>query len=343
MSQSAGAALASQDPTGSQTRRQEFKSDAYRRWEAVRGDVRPLIESDPRIRPDSGVSPAISYAHLRHELESIIDRHVLEPMPPQSVMAGRHWTGMHIREAWEHGILLADAYLTQLGYDPEDMEPRMRTRQETHREGLQREYIRAYSDLEDIAADARKEASRAYDEGVRAGRSKRDIISTPDGRDDGLNNRLDKVGETRTEQLAEVYVVSSINEAAVLRYSQAGVEEVSGMIEVSEDEVEEARNSDTARLQEEDEGEASPLFKAAIGALRSLPGSGGEDQTVFTFTTAGDENVCETCRSLAGTYSVEEALNLNELPPIHIRCRCFMVPSGFGPAINIPTVSDPRR
>lgn len=341
MSQSAGAALASEDPTGSATKRKAFRSDAFRRWEAVRGDVRPLIESDPRIRPDSDVSPAISYAHLRHELESIIDRHVLEPMAPQSVLSGRHWTGMHIREAWEHGIALADAYLRQLGYDGGDVDPRMRARQDPHREGLQREYIRAYADLEDIAADARKEASRAYDEGVRAGRTKRDLISTTDGRDDGVNNRLDKVGETRTEQLAEVYVVASINEAALLRYSQAGVEEVAGMIEVSEDEV---RNSDTIRLQEEDEDEddASPMFKAAVGALQSVSG-GGEDQAVFTFTTAGDRRVCDDCRSLAQTYSVEEALNLPDLPPIHPRCRCFMQPSGFEPAINVPTVTDPRQ
>ena len=336
------AALASPDPTGTKTLRREFERDAYRRWEHVRGEVRRLIENDPRITPDAGVETAIAYAHFRHELESAIEKHVLEPIPPQTALAGHHWTARYLRDAWEHGIALADEYLRRLGYPEPDASPEMRMRQRPHRRGLRRVFIRAYADLEDIAADARKDASRTYDEGLRTERPQRDLISTTDGREDGVNNRLDAIGETRTEDLADVHVIGAVNRAALTRYSQAGVEEVGGMIEVSEDdaasEAFRASASRVVRLQGEDDEELedpsrSPLLKAAVGALASITGD-DEEGIVFEFSTANDDRVCGTCQSLAQSYTLEESLNLRQLPPIHPRCRCFMIPTSFGPRIG---------
>ncbi|EMA69311.1 hypothetical protein C461_03083 [Halorubrum aidingense JCM 13560] len=43
------------------------------------------------------------------------------------------------------------------------------------------------------------------------------------------------------------------------------------------------------------------------------------------FETAGDDRVCELCRSLAGTYSLEEAQNLTIPDDTHNLCRCQWV------------------
>jgi len=51
-----------------------------------------------------------------------------------------------------------------------------------------------------------------------------------------------------------------------------------------------------------------------------------EEGQRVTWITAEDDRVCEDCDGLAGSYESDDINLLLNFPPVHLRCRCVIVP-----------------
>lgn len=297
----AGAALASDDPTGTKTKRDSAKSTLHGRWRRVRGEIRRLLENTDSLHPDASTRDAAQIADFEDALEAAIDEEVIQPIAAAEVRRGRHYSAPWIRESYKHGIDLADAHLDRAGYDVPDTDSDTAIRQDAHQNGLERQYQTTFDDLAAAGRDAYEDASRRYSTALASGlvsvsKLIRNAASSgPD--EDGINQRLDKIGKTGTDRALDWHLVESVNDAALTRYERAGVEALEGAIETE------------TRIELDGVDVTDAEFKKDL-------------------QTAGDARVCSDCRMLAagGPYTIEEIrTDPNLKPPIHDRCRCLLI------------------
>lgn len=360
--------VASEDPTASTTRRNRFKQRFSSRWRTLRGNTRSLIQGQRQYRPTSKrLSDSAKIADFRDWFDAELDSVVIEPAPNRAVRQGRHWTAPFVKELFVHGIRLADRYLEATGFQTDEnqnqsvrrrklLDPEIAVRNAPYKGVLQSLRTETYHDVEDAGYATLKDATRAYREYVRAGRSVNDTISA-------VNDRIDKVGRNRTDLVAEAKSVITINTAVGIRYAQAGVTEVGMAIETvpdSSDALAHCGCSQTERLDtehvvaslqtdtgdSENDGDDTSWFPSSVaGAIGGAAGAQAiqvsDDGTVtvrgdvtepeFSWATAGDNRVCPTCQGLAGnSYSLSDVLTGNAPMPVrstHPRCRCVILPS----------------
>lgn len=305
--------MPSNDPTQSKTRRKRWRRRFRSRWRTVRSDVRNHFRGNDVLHPrDDSRPPARKVADFREWFETVVEDTVVEPVPTsRQVRDGEHWTAQFVRDAYEHGVRLADRKLRDAGWEfeagaqarsgfeaasrhgPEETVRRAQRRLERsgrthHGDGLEQAYLDTYTDVESAGSDTVESAAREYRQAVRDGAT----VSTAVG---AVNERTQKEGQTRTDMISDTRTVSTINEAALRRYEEVGVEEVGVDVEVQ------------------------------------LAGD-----ATNTWQTAGDDRVCERCAALEGnTYPIGDLRNPaaanSPVPipsiPLHPRCRCFWVPT----------------
>lgn len=342
-------ALASPDPTASTARRNRFKSRFAARWRTLRDEVRSLIQRDKQFRPMSKrLAPSAKVVDFREWLEKKIDRVVVEPKAHRAVRQGMHWTGSFVQDFYLHGIRQADRYLSQAGLESEinsrvtRLDPKITVRQPPHKDILYGLYIEAYHDLVDATDAAKKDATRVYREAVRSGSSVSDTI-------EAVNDRLDKVGRHRTDLVAESKSIITINTAAALRYSERGIERIGMAIETVPGDADSLHHTsccgdssvsvDALQTDTEDaenDGDDTSWFPSGVASDigLGLAGAGtaiSTDNREFSWETAGDRRVCETCSILAGsTYSISDVLTGTAPMPVrstHPSCRCILTPT----------------
>lgn len=303
--------LASEDPTGSQEKRDRLKRRFQSRWRTVRGDVRRLLQSDRHYRPTNDrVRDSIQIADFRDWLETQLEDDFLEPVAHRGVRRGRHWSAPYVRDLYLHGIRHADQALERAGWEFRAPDPEAAIHHDPHKDVLASQYVEVYQDLEDAARAAEKEATRAYRTAVRQSASVSDTISA-------VNDRLDKVGRYRTDLVAESKAVMTINEAALTRYESVGAESIGVEIESipgDEDTLAHTCTHATMEALQTDQTQAAP-----------------GDEGVHDWNTAGDMRVCPECASLAGsTYRIAEIRKGDAPMPVrdtHVNCRCFYTPT----------------
>lgn len=289
----ASAALASNDPTGSKTKRESLASLIGGRWETVIGDLREEIQNNQRLRPSSNRSPARQTSEFRSWLDQEIRSTVVEEMPPGGVINGNHYSGTPIREGVLHGAILGTAHLKRAGADVESLSYNEAERliQRPHfQRALEREYQDTYDDIFDIAQSAHTDASRNYRDAAAAGVGLSTLYTGRIQSEDGVNDRLRKAGKSETTNTAHYHIASAVNAGAAHRYYEAGVEELGTIVELDVD----------------------------------VSSSEGEVE----FVHAGDSRVCPRCESLGGTIFKTAGVIRGsvESPPIHGRCRCLLIP-----------------
>lgn len=287
--------LASSDPTGTTTQREEWVREYNRRWRRVRGRVREELQSNSRLHPDSDRSTGRQTREFRDFLERTINEEVVEPMPIGGVINGNHHSGPPTREAFISGILLGNAHLRRADFDVDsisynDVE---RLLQYPHyRDPLQDRYEFVYDDLVDVGSAAHTQASRNYREQVGSTGSVETLLTGPTQTQDGVQDRLEKRGQTGTQRLAQSQVVTAANLGALYHYQDSGVDEVGAIVETSVE-------------VSSEEGE-------------------------YEWMDASDSRVCPQCRSLSGnTYAVSAVLQGDAPMPVldtHPECRCALVP-----------------
>ena len=327
-SRSGAAAIASADPTGSATLRNKYVSHLNNRWRRVFGRTRQQIETNPNLSPTTRGDPATKIGEFDTRLQSILDEEIIVPTRPASVAQGRHYSGSWVRDAYVHGLKLADAHLNRAGFDLEPIDTTYDRviRRDPHRERLHRDYRQAYGKLKKAGTMAHEDAVETYADKLDGGASIARTISDPRTTHDGVNDRLRKMGKSATKLSGNSVIVETINDASLERYAEAGAEYVAAAVERQPTGSESDGNSRTNISLSAIAGAASEQVRGALGGGRDAD---ADDIAGQQWLTAGDDRVCEQCQSLEGNvYAISEIRAGNAPMPVrdtHMGCRCQMV------------------
>lgn len=327
------------DPTRSQTKRTRIQRRLHRKWRAVRGAVRRELTGDSYYRPQNDIAPAEQGMEFRDWLESELDEQIVEPVfSKRKLLSGGHYLTAIVREFYEHGIRLAHGDLRKAGVPAEhpvlsvapdavlrDDHPR-RGGEGIHHESLTANYEEFYTDLVDAARAASKAAYREYRTAVRTGATLTETI-------DRVNDRLETVGSTRTDLVARVKTIQTINDAIRARYAQLATDpalvRVGAEIETSsatDDRSSGAQSlvtdggiQTTAHIHARSLAAYGPVSTRTQHATDS-PGSHVRE----AFETAGDDRVCDECAALEGAVFTLGEIESGVAPqiPLHVGCRC---------------------
>ncbi len=305
----------STDPTRSKTKRERWERDFNSRWQRVESEIRNKIENDSSLDPtNENISSGQQSADFHDMVEHTVENEVMKPMQSRHVRAGSHYTGKQVRNFYEHGLELADDVLREEGLEPPEQSGSDILRQERYNPGfhmdfLEEEYVETYHDLESITNDVISDTTDRYQHSIRG-----NMTTAVSGTDLSVSeiggspsqiaapavlsllvlNRIDKVGRYGTKLIAQAKGIETINDAALNRYAELGIEEV-GV------DVEEVIVTD--------------------------------DLASAEWETAGDAAVCDECAALEGNiYPIEAIRGSADVgyevpkPPIHPNCRCFIRP-----------------
>ncbi len=248
----------STDPTNSATKRDRFTREFDRRWDRVERRIEARLENDESLDPtNENISGGRQSADFYEWYNMVLEEEVLEPMPLRHVRRGSHYTGPYVQDFYIHGMKEADKRLRQEGFDfsnpptPEEIVRQQRFNPGIHGDALEEEWIEIYTDLESAKQDVLDETSDIYQFATRGdvaaiaaltGLTLREL-----GADDGTipppptlimaaKNRVDKTGKNRTTLISQAKSVQTINDAALNRYQEVGIDGVGIDVEMVVDE-----------------------------------------------------------------------------------------------------------
>ena len=307
------------DPTRSTTPRNRVQRRFHSRWRTVRGDVRRELTGGSYYRPRNDVSIGRQASAFREWFESELDQQVVEPViTRRQIERGDHWTGQIVREFYEHGIKLAHEDLRDAGLE----HPALATQPDAvirnddprfggsgiHDEYLAENYDEIYQDVVDAARETAKQAYREYRDAIRSGATVSDTI-------DRINDRIEKVGSTRTDLVAQTKLIQTINDAILGRYEQLDIEQVGVEIEDA---------TDGSRGVATDGGLDVGHGHADTHAPPVAQHAEHDSHVRNVFQTAGDSRVCPDCQAFEGNVYTVEEIRAGSAPsiPQHPRCRC---------------------
>ena len=158
-------------------------------------------------------------AEFESWLNEKIEDDVLEDLGRDLVIDGEHWTAEHIRDASKQGIKHGDRQLRRSGFDVDDEPVSSVVRAPVHQDVIQSGYLRAYDELEGITTDMATDISRTMSDGLAEGWGPRKTASA-------MNDRVDKVGLTRSRRLARTETSRAYNDHSLVRFDEFGVTHV---------------------------------------------------------------------------------------------------------------------
>lgn len=227
----------------------------------------------------------------RQFIESMLTSIVLESAAPRQITDGRHWTGTYITTAYDKGLRLAEADMSALGANEGKIASAVRRNREPHRTRIQQQYESIYYTTRDHVTFAVSKATDKLRQAVENGYN-------TDWMANQTNRMIRKKVRSRYRSAANTSVIRTINDAMLAAFEKAGVSEV---------------------------GVAVENGVGSVDVRSNMRRVNAEGELVFT--TAGDTDVCPTCRSLAGrTVKISEVKNQPQFqPPVHPNCRCRLV------------------
>ncbi|NUC71699.1 hypothetical protein HTZ84_05145 [Haloterrigena sp. SYSU A558-1] len=272
--------MPSEDPTQSTTRRRKWTGRFNKRYEAIVGALNDEFRGGSEFRPQNDVEESLQTADFREWFEQQLDDEVVEPLPSRAVRNGAHYTADYVDEFYRTGLRLADEDIRQAGADIPDVSPAVVASSDIHQKKLRGEYVEVYQELEDIARETGRQATREYRGAVAGSETLAATLSA-------LKDRVRKVGESRTKNLAHSYGTRIVNDAIVERAAELGVEQIGVDVE-----------TDITI-----DGEPLEQWQAVL-----------------------DEVTCDQCRALHGNaYKVSEIRSGDAPRPVddtHAYCRC---------------------
>lgn len=212
------------DPTRTTTIRKQFEAEAYKRFRRLKGRIREVVVNDDAFGPGGRFDFVRSDAKVAAFIEWLREAERQELLEvnegiPLNRSARNAWTSLYIDSAYQRGIAQAGARMRSAGarVAPEWISAAFNRPIHADRLGLA--YIRTFQELEGITAAMDQQISRVLAEGLAEGRGPLDIARR-------INERVDKVGITRSRVLARTEVISAHAEASLNTYEEAGIEGV---------------------------------------------------------------------------------------------------------------------
>lgn len=233
------------DPTQSKTLRNQYSAAMYNRFRNLKGLINTTIIKndamnlkDPQIRTILKVLEAIpaydfpadkttgKVNQFKEWLQNTIDEGILEITDESGniITSAEHWQNTYIRTAYAKGLRKSTTLLKTKGIDLPDQRIVTMFNAPIHSETLETLYMRNFNELKGITNVMDQQISRELVNGLSQGHNPRKIARV-------INDRVDKIGITRSRMLARTEVIRSFNEAALNRYQQAGVGEVEMEVE----------------------------------------------------------------------------------------------------------------
>ena len=228
------------DPTKTLTLRRRFEADLVRRLKKVRRDIQTsIITNDafalgPRtpiqgLIANEPISPrAFEFQTDSQKVDSFmawlkteVDREVLEVTrgTAQSRVGNRRWTDTYIRAGYDKGIRNASGEMRKQGATVSDRFVDAAFNRPIHADRAGLIFTRMFSELEGITNVMDQQISRVLAGGIIEGLGAKELARN-------INNRVDKIGITRSRVLARTEIVAAHAEATLNLYEEAGAEGV---------------------------------------------------------------------------------------------------------------------
>lgn len=215
------------DPTQTTTLRRQFEGEAGRRFRWLKGRIREAIVAEDGfgLKTNAGrfdfprsadkVSAFMDWLNKMQE-QGILEVRQGEPL---SKAAERSWATTYVRSAYAKGMAGSAAKLRSQGVEVADDWVREAFSRPFHADRVGLAYTRTFEELRGITREMDRQISRELAEGLAAGKNSRDIAAK-------LNDRVDKIGITRSRMMARTETIRAHAEASLNTYKEAGVEGV---------------------------------------------------------------------------------------------------------------------
>lgn len=241
-------AEAKRDPTQTTTLRNKFAAQFYKRFRNIKGLVRRGVEEKDALglgqkAPNDGsvFDINVNQRELRRFefatsdeksekfmqwLNNRVEEDVLEIKEGQSIAnVDDRWTDKWIQRAYSKGLINAEKRLRQAGIDIGDTASiDVTLRQPVHADTLNQVFSRTFRELDGITNVMGQQINRELADGIAQGLNPRDVA-------ENINDRVDKIGITRSRTLARTETIRAYNDATLNRYEQFGVEAVGARVE----------------------------------------------------------------------------------------------------------------
>lgn len=228
----------SQDPTRTATLRKNYSQRLRGPFRAIMAAIREGVEErdvldvgpgyegmEQSTLDEYGITPVPSYSLNRNDAKHDEFMSWLEQQQQGGVLdvidTGEN---VFVRDAYRSGLRHGGTQLRKAGATPgfDDVENAFNA--PVHRDTLEMMYSRNYRALEGITNAVDREVSRALTEGFSEGLNPREL-----GRN--LRDRVEKIGITRANTMAQTEVIRTHAEATLNTYERAGIREVKGRAE----------------------------------------------------------------------------------------------------------------
>ena len=309
------------DPTQSTNLRRSFRNEIHRKLDEVIDDVQEWFDDENEDEFDT--------SRLRYRFEEWFEQklfnEVLGSVRDSELHNGDHWTGSHVRTAYQHGLSMAKDDLQQFGKTEYERKKAVKFYSDAHKKAVEMEYEAAYMGLRDQMHRLVDDMGEVIRAGIDGGYSV-DMFANE------ATALIDSQAKNHATAHANTIVVDAINEALLVSYEKAGITEVGVAPESHGDGT--TQNAVAVPFTRIRQNVDDPeTFAEAVGIdtdeAESLPDP--DDPTTpddVQWVTAGDSNVCTACASLEGTILAIEDVRGHEQfqPPIHPNCRCRLLP-----------------
>lgn len=294
------------DPTGTGSLRKEFRTQLHLRWQRLLPATRLMIvEQDLLSIGSKGIfnvsNPTIQGGATKIQMfqrwfDWALNAIVLE--------TDGSFMRKHIEQAYQDGLAFGRAQVRQ------PAQPRY------SQDRLDAIYQLAVVELQGIIEATSQQAVRAVSMGMLHRHKAPRIMGA-------VQSRVSAIGIARSDTLVELITVKAFNEAVLDVYEAVNVQRV-GLVP----ELRAALRVGDARR---GSGPGSRISRtetpsrSTIGRIRRA-NRNIERLNRVNVRTAGDDDVCPTCESIAedGPYTIDRA---RSLIPAHPRCRCVFVPA----------------
>lgn len=228
------------DPTRTKTLRRDYMADAYKRFRSLKGLIRKAVvdldvlglgqqpsQTLAGKLPNKGAFKFTNDAEKVDAFGNWLDGRLREGIlePPEDFPD--RWQKQYVQRAYNSGVRQAQIKMRQAGMDVPQLDQtafRNIFNQPIHKEKLQLLYTRNFKALKKITNEVDGEISRVLTNGLSQGWNPRKMARE-------LNDRVDSIGITRARTMARTETIYTHNEAALTRYEQMGVKEVTQKVE----------------------------------------------------------------------------------------------------------------
>lgn len=155
-------------------------------------------------------------AAFRRWFNDAVDRGLVEPIPREEILSGRHFTAPHVDNGYTKGIRWANARSRDAGITVDDAEIAAIVRRPPHAESLRTLYTRTFENTQSVGEHSKETVNRMLAEGLEEGLNPRTI-------GDRLTAELRDIQHRRGRTLARTEVMNAFVEGNATRLEEFGV------------------------------------------------------------------------------------------------------------------------